>query len=83
MVRLILQDLNDELLTRLRRRAARHGRSPEEGAKAILRAALDDEQPAPEGDLATRIRRRFAGLGDVTLDLPGRPVPREPPFGAE
>jgi plasmid stability protein len=81
MARLIIQDLDDELLTRLRQRAARHGRSPEEEATTILGAALEEEKPAPEGDLATRIQRRFAGLGDVILDLPDRQVPREPPFG--
>jgi len=49
------------------------GRSMEEEARQILRTALDESQPAPT-NLAERIRRRFAKLGDVQLAM----APREP-----
>lgn len=59
---------------RLRVRAARHGRSMEAEARAMLVATLaTTEAPAP--DLFERIHARFAPLGGVVLNLP----PREPP----
>ena len=46
------------------RRAARRGRSMEEEARAILRAAVARDDPArPPLPLGARIGRRFAGLG--------------------
>ncbi|WP_018682011.1 FitA-like ribbon-helix-helix domain-containing protein [Actinokineospora enzanensis] len=53
---LIIRDLDERLLARLRIRASEHGRSAADEARAILVAAL-----ATEG-MATRVRRRFAGL---------------------
>ena len=45
-------------------RAARRGRSMEEEAHEILRAAVAQDGAAPEPPrLGTRISRRFAGLG--------------------
>ena len=47
----------------------------EEEVRQILRAALS-EREAPAIDMATRVRRRFAPLGDVQLPVPVRePVP--------
>jgi len=40
MAELVLTDVEDYVLYRLRERAARHGRSPTEEAKAILAEAL-------------------------------------------
>lgn len=50
-----------------------HGRSMEEEARDILRAALSTEIPRPR-DLGQAIHERFRALGGV--DLPE--VPREP-----
>jgi len=61
------------LKARLRVQAAVHGRSMEEEARAILRAALNRETPTP-GNLYEAIRRRFEPLGGVELE----PLPREP-----
>jgi antitoxin FitA len=40
---LLVRDLDDELIARLRRRAARHGRSTEAEHREILRQALASE----------------------------------------
>ncbi len=40
MAQLIVRDLDDEIVARLRRRAAEHGRSTEAEHREILRAAL-------------------------------------------
>lgn len=77
MASITLRNLDDTLKTRLRVRAAHHGRSMEEEARTILREALGDD--ADTADLAQRIRRRFAPLGGVELALPTREPMREPP----
>lgn len=75
---LTIRNLDDPLKTRLRLRAAARNRSMEEEARQILRAALE-EPAAPARDLGTRIRARFAALGDVHLAIdprePARPLP--------
>lgn len=78
MPTLTIRDLDETLKRSLRVRAASRNRSMEEEARQILRAALLDE-PAPDMDLASRIRQRFAGLGDVTLPVPPRDPVRQPP----
>ena len=50
----------------------------EEEARQILRAALQ-EPVAPTLDLGTRIRARFAALGDMQLAIESRQPLREPP----
>jgi antitoxin FitA len=78
MATLTIRDLDESLKRSLRMRAASRNRSMEEEARQILRAALL-ESPAPTQDLATRIRARFAGLGDVELSIPQREPVRIPP----
>jgi len=73
MATLTIRNLDDRLKRRLRVRAATRGRSMEEEARQILRTALDESEPAPP-NLAERIRRRFAKLGDVQIPI----VAREP-----
>jgi plasmid stability protein len=73
-----IRNLDDPLKTRLRVQAATHGRSMEEEARTILRAALNRE-PARPGNLAAAIRARFAPLGGVDLELPPREPIRDPP----
>ena len=78
MAAMTIRNLDDEVKRQLRLRAAGNGRSMEEEARAILRAALSPGQ----GDLAERVRARFAPLGGVELDLPPRDAGRAPPvFG--
>ncbi|MFN0182377.1 MAG: FitA-like ribbon-helix-helix domain-containing protein [Aquabacterium sp.] len=78
---LTIRNLEDTLKSRLRLRAAARNRSMEEEARQILRAALQ-EPVAPMPDLGTRIRSRFAALGDVRLAIQPREPGREPPtFG--
>ena len=67
------RNIDDAIKTRLRVRAALHGKSMEEEARDILRAALSTEPVRPR-DLGQAIHERFAALGGV--DLPA--VPREP-----
>lgn len=75
---LTIRNLDDALKSRLRMRAAARNRSMEEEARQIMRAALQ-EPAAKASDLGTRIRARFATLGDVQLPLEGRQPLREPP----
>ena len=72
MASMTIRNLDDNIKQRLCIQAAEHGRSMEEEARAILRAALTE--PAPPTNLARAIRTRFAPLGGVELDIP----PREP-----
>jgi plasmid stability protein len=78
MATLTIRDLDESLKRDLRMRAASSNRSMEEEARQILRAALL-ESPVPAKDLASRIRARFAGLGDVALSVPAREAVRTPP----
>ena len=71
MASLTIRHLDDPIKQLLRERAAASNHSMEEEVRQILRNAL---LPAaePAQDLASRIRARFAGLGDVVLDIPAR-----------
>jgi plasmid stability protein len=81
MATLTIRQLDEKTKTRLRVRAAQHGRSMEQEAREILRLALSAPPPS-KGNLAEIIRRRFAPFGGVNLELPPREPPREPPdFG--
>jgi antitoxin FitA len=62
MAQLVVRNLDEEVKTRLRRRAAAHGRSMEEEVRAILRDAVKEEA-RPKSGLGTRIAARFAGIG--------------------
>lgn len=78
MPSITIRKLDAETKSRLRIRAAHHGRSMEEEARDILRSVLA-EAPAETGDLAAAIRRRFQPLGGVELDIPPRQPIRRPP----
>ena len=78
MASITVRNLDEGLKRRLRIRAAENGRSMEQEARDILRAALDQE-PSTGRDLASAIRAWFAPLGGVELDLPPREPMREPP----
>lgn len=72
MAVMTIRNIDDAIKTRLRQRAALHGRSMEEEAREILRAALSCEAP-PHRNLADAIRERFGALHRVDLS----DVPRE------
>lgn len=78
MANITIRNLDDEVKTRLRVRAAEHHRSMEEEARVILRDAVNDRRTAPR-DLAKFTRECFALLGGVELELPVRVAMREPP----
>jgi plasmid stability protein len=68
-----IRNLDEQLKRRLRMRAASHGRSMEDEARDILRAALST-QPSRARSLYEAIRARVAPFGGVKLEVP----PREP-----
>ena len=78
MASITVRNLEEGLKRRLRIRAAENGRSMEQEARDILRAALDQERSTGK-NLASAIRARFAPLGGVELDLPPREPMRGPP----
>ncbi|MDP3408492.1 plasmid stabilization protein [Bosea sp. (in: a-proteobacteria)] len=77
MASMTIRNIDDQLKTRLRMRAASHGRSMEDEARDILRAALSTERPSAR-NIAAMIRARLSQTGGVTLDLPRREPMREP-----
>jgi antitoxin FitA len=78
MASITVRQLDEDIKSRLRVRAAHHGRSMEEEVREILRSALIPSSPR-KGNLAESIRRRFAAFGGVELELPRRELMREPP----
>jgi len=78
MAAITIRDLDPDTKERLRIRAARHGRSMEEEARTILRAAMA-EGASSSVRLGTAIHGRFRALGGVELELPPRELMREPP----
>ena len=57
MAQLIVRNLDEELVLRLKLRAAEHGRSAEAEHREILRQALADEEEATFEKLAADLRR--------------------------
>jgi plasmid stability protein len=78
MATLTIRQLDQKTKTRLRVRAAHHGRSMEEEAREILRSALTSSSRT-KGNLAESIRRRFASFGGIELSLPQRDAVRHAP----
>lgn len=77
MASMTIRNLDDRVKTRLRVRAAEHGRSMEDEAREILTSVLAEE-PIRAGNIYDAIRARFASLGGVELPIqkrePIRPV---------
>lgn len=67
MAQFIVRDLEEDVKTRLKRRAELYGRSMEEEARHILRNALKQAN-RPAHRLGSRIAARFAKIG-LTADL--------------
>ena len=78
MASITIRNIDDDLKTRLRVRAAEHSRSMEEEVRIILREAVNGGKAEPR-NLAEFTRECFAPLGGVDLDLPPRGPMREPP----
>lgn len=78
MASITIRNFDDSIKARLRVRAASHGRSMEDEARNILRAALCQEQAAGQS-LVDRIRERFSSLGEIELPQPERSPIRQPP----
>jgi plasmid stability protein len=69
MSMLTVRDLDPEVKEKLRRRAARHGRSMEAEARLIIAAAVEAaDEPV---DLVASIRHHFGDTG-LELELPDR-----------
>jgi plasmid stability protein len=77
MANLTIRNLDDDIKTGLRLRAARHGHSMEEEARRILARAI--QAPDTETGLGARIHDRFEALGGIDLPLVPRSPPRTPP----
>jgi plasmid stability protein len=80
MASLIVRNLAERTKERLRVRAARHGRSMEAEARAILEAAVTADERGDEtlGELVARCFGPEHGF-DIEPYLPPRPSPRDPP----
>ena len=77
MASITIRNLDDDVKTRLRLRAADNGRSMVEEARLILGEAVG-QRPGPR-NLAAAIRALIEPLGGVDLELPPRMPAREPP----
>ncbi|MGN6651925.1 FitA-like ribbon-helix-helix domain-containing protein [Trinickia sp.] len=72
MASMTIRNIDEQLKSRLRVQAAHHGRSMEDEARDILRAALSTEGEGGRQSLIESIRSRISPLGGVDLDLPAR-----------
>jgi antitoxin FitA len=78
---LTIRKLDDRLKTRLRVRAAHHGRSMEEEARQILKSALVTADTSPPGNIGEEIRKLFAPLGGFEVpDMRAHPILVQPDF---
>jgi len=75
---LTIRQLDEKTKSRLRIRAAHHGRSMEEEARDILRTALTTSS-VQNANLADAIRKRFAAFGGIDVELPPRGKIRHTP----
>lgn len=78
MATLTIRDLDDDLMSCLRARAARNGQSMEEEARSILCDALRAELSSGRS-LVDSIRARVEPYGGFELELPPREPQRDPP----
>jgi plasmid stability protein len=77
MASITIRKLEETTKRKLRIRAAQHGRSMEQEAREILQNELS-RTPTTGKDLVAAIRRRFAPLGGVDLEIPPRGPIRDP-----
>jgi plasmid stability protein len=80
MATLHIRDLKDSVKERIRVRAAKHGRSMEAEARAILESAtLTAESREAEEHPYDIIRRAVARYGPLDIEFAPREPGREPP----
>jgi plasmid stability protein len=76
MATITIRNIDEKVKRRLQVRAAIKGRSMEAEARDILSRLLENSSEAahvkPEEDLGTAIRKLFAPLGGVELNIPPR-----------
>ncbi len=77
MASITIRNLDDDVKTRLRVRAAEHHRSMEQEARVILRDAVGCKPGSR--NLASVVRSHFGPDNGVDLELPPRETGREPP----
>jgi plasmid stability protein len=77
MASVTIRNIDERLKAKLRIQAAKHGRSMEDEAWDILRAALSVE-PSRAKALLEVIRARVEPFGGVELDIPPREAMRGP-----
>ena len=77
MASITIRNLDDDVKTRLRVRAADNGRSMEEEARLILRDVVG-RKPSSR-NLTTIIRSHFGPTNGVDLELPPRECPQASP----
>ena len=77
MASLTIRKLEEGTKRKLRLRAARNGRSMEQEAREILKTELSRPE-AGSLNIGKAIRRRFAPLGGVELQIPKRGPIRDP-----
>lgn len=64
-----VRNVDDDLVRRLRQRAARHGRSVEAEHREILRHALSAEAAPDFADLAAQLRALTAGKSQTPSEI--------------
>ena len=72
MANITIRNLDDEVKTSLRMRAAKRHRSIEEEVRIILRDAVNGRRGGGPRDLAKFTRECFAPLGGVEIEFPAR-----------
>jgi len=77
MASITIRNLEETVKRKLKVRAAVNGRSMEQEAREILKSALKTA-PKKQVNLGESIRRRFAPLGGVELEIPLREAMRDP-----
>jgi plasmid stability protein len=77
MASITIRNLEETTKRKLKVRAALNGHSMEQEAREILKRAVGSTAKKP-ANLAEAIRRRFAPLGSVALELPPRESSRDP-----
>ena len=74
MASITIRNLDDDVKTGIRKRAAGNGRSMEEEVRVILREAVGRED-VPDKGQGTAIHELFKPFGGVELELPPRGLP--------
>ena len=66
---LSVRNVDDELIARLKQRAARHGQSAEAEVRDILRHVLDGEAETEFSTMAAELRRLTAGRDHTPAEV--------------